>query len=518
MDSVLATVTSLRTAFGTLVQLSSDYNRLLARISESPGVPSLPTTRSHWQETIPESARLLHASTTALPEHADIVIIGSGITGTLTARSLLEHPKASDLKIAIVEARDVCAGATSRNGGHIKCDPHLIYHKHKAMHGREFAEKATRFSMAHVDELIRISEKVGGEDRTEARRVETVDAYFDRASFARACDKVKVFEAEMPVESKGIRVLGAQEAQETYGLSSICVGVIVSHAGAINPYKLVTSLLTSFETKYSDRFTIVSNCPTSNVIEPSTERAFYTLVTGKGNITASHVVHATNAHVAHLVPGFRSKVFPVRQPMTAQTHRSFPFPADSQTKTGNQSFSFIYTEGFDYLTQRPDGTIMFGGGFAQSPQQGMIEVGVPTDDAYDTTSAAHLCGALSVLFKPSENVNTNVANEVKSIWSGSIGISADSLPWVGRLPTKLTGRAVPSAQESPKIAQPGEWVSAGYSGEGMVNAPLCAKALAMMILKPGDDSVSSWFPEEMRVSERRCRKADPSGLLTDLWD
>jgi hypothetical protein len=214
VGSVLAAVTSLRAAFWTLIQLSNDYNNLLARISQSPGIPSLPTTRSYWQETISESARLLHASTATLPEHADVVIIGSGLTGTLIARVLLEHPNASDLKIVIVEARDVCAGATSRNGGHIKCDPHLIYHKHKLAHGREFAEKATRFSMAHVDELIRISEKVGGEERTEARRVETVDAYFDRALFSRAYDKAKNFEAEMPVESKGTKVLDAHEAQE----------------------------------------------------------------------------------------------------------------------------------------------------------------------------------------------------------------------------------------------------------------------------------------------------------------
>ncbi|KAG8751177.1 hypothetical protein FRC12_012555 [Ceratobasidium sp. 428] len=513
IDSVLATVTSLKAAFQTFVQLSKDYNTLLARVSQSPGVPSLPTTRSHWQKTVPDSAQLLHTSSTALPEHADIVIIGSGITGTLVARTILEHPNASGLKTVMIEARDVCSGATGRNGGHIKCDPHLIYHKHKAFRGREAAEKATRLAMAHVDELIRISEKVGGGERTEARRVETVDAYFDRALFARACNKVKIFEEEMPVESKGITILGAHEAQEKYGLSPICVGAIVSRAGAINPYKLVTALLTSFEEKYSDRFTIVSKCPASSIIEPSTERPFYTLVTEKGNITAPHIVHATNAHVAHLVPALQSKVFPLRAVMTAQTHRSFP-----TTQAGERSFSFLYTEGFDYLTQRPDGTIMFGGGFAQSPNQGMGEVGISTDDAYDPAAAAHLCGALSVLFKAPEHVESDTTNNVESIWSGSLGVSADWLPWVGRLPTRMAGRGAPPSQKDSKIAQPGEWVSVGYSGEGMVNAPLCAKALAMMILKPDEDNVSSWFPDEMRVSERRCRKADPSGLLSDLWD
>jgi hypothetical protein len=213
IDTVMTSIISLKAAVQTFIQLSRDYHTLLARISQSPEIPSFPTTSPHWPETVPEVARLLHASETPLPEHTDIAIIGSGLTGTLIARVLLEHPNASDLKIVILEARDVCTGATGRNGGHIKCDPHLIYHKYKASHGREFAEKATRFNMAHVDELIRISEKVGGEARTEARRVETVDAYFDADLFGRACKKVKVFEAEMPIESKGIGILNAHEAQ-----------------------------------------------------------------------------------------------------------------------------------------------------------------------------------------------------------------------------------------------------------------------------------------------------------------
>ncbi|KAJ1306091.1 hypothetical protein OPQ81_010803 [Rhizoctonia solani] len=502
-DSLLSSLTGLKTTIQTLGQLSSGYNTLLARISQTPGIPSFPTTDSYWPKTVPESDRLLHTSEARLPERVDIVIIGSGITGALVARALLEHPNTSDLKIVVLEARDVCSGATGRNGGHIKCDPHLIYHKYKVRHGKEFAEKATRFNMAHVDELIRLSEKVGGEPRTEARRVETVDAYFDPALFERACKKVKTFEAEMPLESQGIKILSGPEAQEAFRLSSLCVGAIISHAGVINPYRLVTALLSSLENKYPDRFAIISRCPVNAIKEPTPEKLLYSLNTEKGLITTSHVIHATNAHVGHLVPGLRAKVFPLRQAMTAQSHRAFAQAADSVVQPGGTSFSFMYSEGFDYLSQRPDGTIMFGGGFAQSPQQGMAEIGIGRDDSYDPTGAAHVCGALSVLFEepkyqPTAN-DPNNENRVKSIWSGLQGISADALPWVGRLPTRLTGRSAPPVNEGSKIAPPGG-------------------ALAMMILKPNEDNVSSWFPEQMRVTERRCRKADPSTLLQDIWD
>ena len=52
------------------------------------------------------------------PKTADVVIIGSGITGASVARAL--HEKDSSLHIVIVEARKLCSGASGRNGGHCK--------------------------------------------------------------------------------------------------------------------------------------------------------------------------------------------------------------------------------------------------------------------------------------------------------------------------------------------------------------------------------------------------------------
>ena len=58
-----------------------------------------------------------------------------------------------------------------------------------------------------------------------------------------------------------------------------------------------------------------------------------------------------------------------------------------------------------------------------------------------------------------------------------------------RLPHEITGRklgrqaakTVPLA--TPTLpAAPGEWICAGYTGEGMVHAWLCAKAMARMLL------------------------------------
>jgi len=53
-------------------------------------------------------------TTKDLPESTDIVIIGSGISGTAITWHTLHHTP--DTKIVLPEAREACSGATGRNG------------------------------------------------------------------------------------------------------------------------------------------------------------------------------------------------------------------------------------------------------------------------------------------------------------------------------------------------------------------------------------------------------------------
>jgi choline dehydrogenase-like flavoprotein len=49
-----------------------------------------------------------------LPKEADIVIVGSGITGTSAARFLAEDGRAKGKSVVMLEAREACWGATGR--------------------------------------------------------------------------------------------------------------------------------------------------------------------------------------------------------------------------------------------------------------------------------------------------------------------------------------------------------------------------------------------------------------------
>ena len=55
-----------------------------------------------------------HRTTSDLPIEADIVIVGSGITGASAARFLAEDARAKGLNMVMLDAREACWCATGR--------------------------------------------------------------------------------------------------------------------------------------------------------------------------------------------------------------------------------------------------------------------------------------------------------------------------------------------------------------------------------------------------------------------
>lgn len=240
------------------------------------------------------------------------------------------------------------------------------------------------------------------------------------------------------------------------------------------------------------------------------------------------------------------------------------------TSSGSRAFVFYPTNehcAYDYLTQLvpqeasdphlpSHEEMMFGGGAdlgGASWDTFVDNFGVSDDSHSQFQVEAYLCGSLQRYLSESwgaEGVETqNEANSdskwekgrVKAVWSGIIGLSADMFPWVGRIPRIASGRREPVhiASTSKELrgswtAAPGEWISAGFTGEGMVHAWLCGKALACMILGNGDrptspDSFLSTLtmdtsktnvqsedvdlPKAFLITEQRVKKAKIQQLL-----
>ena len=76
------------------------------------GLPSRNPTKSYWLKD-PSPALLRHRGTAELPATADVVVVGSGITGAFAARELM-MAMGEGAEVVMLEAREVCWGATGR--------------------------------------------------------------------------------------------------------------------------------------------------------------------------------------------------------------------------------------------------------------------------------------------------------------------------------------------------------------------------------------------------------------------
>lgn len=188
---------------------------------------------------------------------------------------------------------------------------------------------------------------------------------------------------------------------------------------------------------------------------------------------------------------------------------------------------------------------MIGGGFTRSRDAGASMIGVWDDGRLDALPTAHLTGILRTIFEPNSgaqqrrDLHLREEGSTKQAWSGVLGFTGDLLPFVGRLNPQLTGREVvvkmaAAQQKTKKKKGYGEWVAAGYCGDGMVWAWLSGTALGIMIASEGegydeddktreDDDLlerpgrprgrlTEWFPPELLPSLSRVKKAGLENL------
>jgi len=103
-----------RLALADYMDTFQQYRVVRERLNISPGLPVNNPSRSFWMH--PPSPIAKHCS--ELPEYADFVVIGSGITGTSVVRRLLHGCKEAgaveNVRVVMLEARDACSGATGR--------------------------------------------------------------------------------------------------------------------------------------------------------------------------------------------------------------------------------------------------------------------------------------------------------------------------------------------------------------------------------------------------------------------
>ncbi|EMC94022.1 hypothetical protein BAUCODRAFT_36493 [Baudoinia panamericana UAMH 10762] len=478
---------------------------------EHPSLPtsnppaSLPTphsSHSFWHSE-PSPLLLGHRSTRTLPRTADIVIIGSGITGTSAAHHILASTAPATnthtLNVVMLEAREACWGATGRNGGH--CQPLLFESPHDPSIGR--FELANFHALQHL-----IADK---QIDCEFVPQPGVRAIMSQHHLDEAATALEIMKTTAPDLRSMLRLVTDKAELASYRIPTAKGAVVTTLAARMWPYKFVSrllcDLLTSPTLPSGGTFNLQTLTPaTALTPTPTAEGGGWTVQTPRGSIHAQRVILATNAYTSHLLPSFADLIVPCRGQMSAL----HPLPSLQGEKRLKTSLGFLGDGLDDYLIQRPNergGHLMFGGG----RQEGTKSVGVTDDSVVDAPTEHYLRTKLVSAFDlPEGKDDPATMFEAVNVWSGIMGSSRDERPWVGPVPD-----------------QDGVFLAAGYTGHGMPNTWLCGKAVAEMAVaslsgggggggvvgEEGEEEevvMAGLLPESYRLTRERMERAAKS--------
>lgn len=462
-------------------------------------------TQSYWQDPPDEIADV--KTTEELPERADVVIIGSGISGAATAWNLLQDSNSSPPSIVMLEARQACSGATGRNGkspvslhlrsskadgacykgGHTKAASYRSFLDNAATLGTAAAVKIARLELANINAMHEFAKEHS--IPCDSNPCATVDIIYDEAHWREAHKAVEAMrEALGPGDPAAEYSFHDKEEVKTEffcaGTNPEPVGAVKYAAGSISGYRLGVGVLKMALRK---GLNLQTNTPATSLAKIDDGGEGWEVHTPRGRIVADKVVLATNGYTAHLWKAFQGVIVPLRGQVTA--HR----PGNKMPGRGlPATYSFIYDNGYEYMIPRPVGAkdacdIVIGGGLVKAPREGLHEYGTTDDTTLNDAISTYLFDTTPRYF--GENWGRDHPDgRIRKEWTGIMGYSPDGFPLVGEVP-----------------GQKGLWASCSFQGHGMVLCWMSAKALVQMI-QGEEEGLDEWFPGVFRITEQRMQK------------
>lgn len=388
----------------------------------------------HLPWGLPTSLWLHRPST---PEELDTVVIGGGFVGLSTAWWLArEH----GVRATVLEAEHLAGKASGRNAGFLLTGSAVPYVRLVEAHGRE---TALAFWEASRENRILL--------RRELLDPGTVDASFlPEGSWIAALEGTGQRE-DLQESLELLRAEGfdmewrdAEAVRNASGSERLTGAIFQPEDGGLNPVRLCRAMAGL------DLFAVRTGVEVRH-LEPEGDRV--RLVTLAGDLLARRVVVAVNAYAPSILPFLARTVRPVRGQALA-------------TAPGARHLEGVWyiNDGFEYLRQLPDGTLVLGG--RRQVAEG-IEVG------YMECPTATVQGALEEFLE--ESFPAFAERPVMDRWAGIMAFTETGFPLVDRVPDL-----------------PGAVYAAGFSGHGL----------------------SLGFAVGRHLARRVLGKADPVGWLT----
>ncbi|KAH8724854.1 FAD dependent oxidoreductase [Phaeosphaeriaceae sp. PMI808] len=480
-----------------------------ARAQIPVGPPVNDPLPSYWHEPKSPLANVVEPEADEPTKCYDYAIIGSGISGTMIAHNLIKsNPSA---RVVMIEAREVCSGATGRNGGHTKAASYRSYLQHVHELGREEALKIARLEYANIIETHRIA--IDMEISCESQLCNTVDVVYDESTFELGKRAIQTLQADAKDEEQHEKemawykvhedkeklgqkfsVATSNNNQDSEGKEEVA-GAFEYLAGRIHAYRFATGVLRKCVKK---GLILCTNTPVHSILpSKDTEHPSWDVFTQYNTLSTRNVILATNGYTPYLLHELQASIVPLRGQITAQR----PGPASKLPNLLPTTYSFIYHSGYEYMIPRPlaDGSqhIIIGGGLGRLPEAGATEYGIVNDSRLNPAISTYLHNTLPTYFGAKtwgETTEDEASHRIVQEWTGIMGATADGRPFVGEVPGKK-----------------GFWISAGFNGHGMV---LCLKSAEALVEMVTGHETPPWFPHSFLITEERLRAK--FGGRTDL--
>jgi glycine/D-amino acid oxidase-like deaminating enzyme len=358
-----------------------------------------------------------------LPERVDVAVIGSGYTGLAAARALARR----GASVAVLEARTLGWGASSRNGGMVLTGLKLEVAELMARYGLAAAQRMFAASLAALDCV----EQIVGEEH--------IDCAFERTGHVLLAYKPAHFHAMMHEATllersfgHATRAVPRGELRSEIGSDAYHGGLVDEASAGVDPARYVAGLARAAMRAGALLF---DQTPVAQIRR---DGAAWRLATSRGPVRAGAVIMSTGAYTDRALPALARRIVPLGSYIIATE----PLPADLAREVSPRGrMMFDSKRLLYYFRLTPDRRMLFGGRarfFPETPR--MVR-----------ESAAVLRRGMLHVFPQLADARIEYA------WGGTLDVPFDMMPHIG-------GRG-------------GLYYALGYAGHGVAMATYLGRRL-----------------------------------------
>ncbi len=386
--------------------------------------------QNYWQVPSPV---LKDYSTHTLPEKTDVLIIGGGYTGVVTALQL----KKTGIDVTLIDKGNFGSEASAKNGGMALNGMNVGLNKVIKQFGQE---NLIQFYQEFI-ESINCVESLVNEGK--------IDCHFKRSGYISAAYKpahLETLKKNQAFLSKHFQcdtsMISQKDMQSEIDSQFYHGGLFDPKSAGLHPAKYIAGLI-----RMADKAGVKLN-ELAEAREITRSGTQFVVQTNRGQIKTDHVVIATNGYTTNLTPWLMKRLVPVESFMIATEE----LPADIAKSLIPNNRMISDTKRFlFYFRLSPDGKrLLFGARPKQFWKPAMEKAAAMQKDML--------------------RVFPQLADyDIEYTWTGKVGFTANKFPIIGE--------------------QKGIYYGMGYSGRGVGMATYFGFKLADMILGKGTNSL-----------------------------